>query len=63
MVFSRDIWLAAGFLLIVAIWNVSFNDLMIAVDRLRLLVVTVLVNGLVTPVITYAWRRDGASWA
>jgi len=53
MVFSRDIWLAAGFLLIVAIWNVSFNDLMIAVDRLRLLVVTVLVNGLVTPVLSY----------
>ena len=53
MVFSRDIWLAAGFLLIVAIWNVSFNDLMIAVDRLRLLVITVLVNGLVTPVLSY----------
>jgi O-antigen/teichoic acid export membrane protein len=53
IVFSRDIWLASGFLLVVAVWNVSFNDLMIAVDRLRLLVLTVLVNGLVTPVISY----------
>jgi O-antigen/teichoic acid export membrane protein len=53
VVLPLDIWAASGFLLIVAIWNGSFNDLMIAVDRLRLLVITVLVNGLVTPVLSY----------
>jgi O-antigen/teichoic acid export membrane protein len=53
IVLSPDVWKASGFLLIVAVWNGSFNDLMIAVDRLRLLVITVLVNGLVTPILSY----------
>jgi O-antigen/teichoic acid export membrane protein len=51
--FSREIWMACGFSLLVTVWNQSFNDLMIAVDRLRLLVITVFVNGLVTPVVGY----------
>jgi O-antigen/teichoic acid export membrane protein len=51
--FSPSIWVACGFLLLVTVWNQSFNDLMIAVDRLRLLVITVFFNGLVTPAIGY----------
>jgi O-antigen/teichoic acid export membrane protein len=53
IVLSPSVWAASSFLLIVAVWNGSFNDLMIAVDRLRLLVITVLFNGLVTPVLSY----------
>jgi O-antigen/teichoic acid export membrane protein len=51
--FSNDVWAASALLLIVAVWNTSFNDLLIAVDRLWLLVFTVLANGLVTPVLSY----------
>ena len=53
VVLPLEDWAGVGFLLIVAIWNSSFNDLMIAVDRLRLLVVTVLFNGLVTALLSY----------
>lgn len=53
MVFSLEMWASSGFLLLVSVWNGSFNDLMIATDRLRLLVVTVLINGLVTIVLSY----------
>ena len=48
--YSWQLWAGSAFLLLVAVWNSSFNDLLISVDRLRLLVTTVLVNGLVTPV-------------
>jgi O-antigen/teichoic acid export membrane protein len=50
----REVWGACALLLVVAAWGGSFNDLMIAVDRLRLLVITVIANGIVTPVLTYA---------
>jgi O-antigen/teichoic acid export membrane protein len=53
MNFTRDVWVACALLLLVAVWNGAFIDLMIAVDRLKMLVVTVLLNGLVTPVLTY----------
>jgi len=53
MTFSRAIWAACGLSLLITVWNQSYNDLMIAVDRLRLLVMTVFVNGLVTPVLGY----------
>jgi O-antigen/teichoic acid export membrane protein len=53
MSFSWEIWAGSGLLLLVSAWTGSFNDLMIATDRLRLLVVTLLVNGLVTPVVSY----------
>jgi O-antigen/teichoic acid export membrane protein len=53
IVFSTNVWIACGCLLVVAVWNGSFNDLMIGADRLRLLVATVLVNGLVTPALSY----------
>jgi O-antigen/teichoic acid export membrane protein len=53
MHFSWQLWVASAFLLLVAVWNSSFNDLLISVDRLRLLVITVLINGLVTPVLSY----------
>ncbi len=51
--FTWQMWAASGFLLLVSVWNSSFNDLMIATDRLRLLVVTVLINGLVTITLSY----------
>jgi O-antigen/teichoic acid export membrane protein len=51
--FSWEMWAASGFLLFVSVWNGSFNDLMIATDRLRLLVITVLINGLVTITLSY----------
>jgi O-antigen/teichoic acid export membrane protein len=51
--FSWNMWAASGFLLLVAVWNGSFNDLMIATDRLRLLVITVLINGFVTIGLSY----------
>jgi O-antigen/teichoic acid export membrane protein len=53
VVFPWQMWAASGAFLLIAVWNSSFNDLMIATDRLRLLVVTVLINGLVTPVLSY----------
>lgn len=52
--FRLPMWAASGFLLLVAVWNSSFNDLMIATDRLRLLMITVLINGLVTICLSYA---------
>jgi O-antigen/teichoic acid export membrane protein len=52
--FRWPMWAASGFLLLVAVWNSSFNDLMIATDRLRLLVITVLINGVVTICLSYA---------
>ncbi len=52
--FSWEMWASSGFLLFVAVWNGSFNDLMIATDRLRLLVITVLINGFVTIALSYA---------
>lgn len=51
--FSWQMWAASGFLLVVAVWNSSFNDLMIATDRLWLLVFTVLGNGVVTMSLSY----------
>ncbi len=51
--FSWEMWAASGFLLFVSVWNGSFNDLMIATDRLRFLVITVLFNGLVTMTLSY----------
>jgi len=53
VVFSSNIWVGCTLLLVVAVWNGSYNDLLIAVDRLRLLVITVFVNGLVTPLLSY----------
>jgi O-antigen/teichoic acid export membrane protein len=53
IVFARDMWAGAAFLLVVAVWNGSFNDLLIATDRLRILVITLLANGLVTPILSY----------
>jgi O-antigen/teichoic acid export membrane protein len=53
MTFSREVWASCGFLLLVSVWNQSFNDLLIAVDRLRLLVITVFINGLITPALGY----------
>jgi O-antigen/teichoic acid export membrane protein len=52
-VFSPRVWAACGGLLLVTVWTSSYSDLMISVNRLRLLVITVLVNGMVTPVLTY----------
>jgi len=51
--FGWPMWAASGFLLLVAVWNSSFNDLMIATDRLRFLVITVLFNGVVTTCVSY----------
>jgi O-antigen/teichoic acid export membrane protein len=53
IVFSRDMWAGGALLLVVSVWNGSFNDLMIATNRLRLLVITLLANGLVTPILSY----------
>ncbi|HMI83396.1 MAG TPA: hypothetical protein VK550_04835 [Polyangiaceae bacterium] len=53
IVFSRDMWAGGALLLVVSVWNGSFNDLLIATDRLRLLVITLLANGLVTPILSY----------
>jgi O-antigen/teichoic acid export membrane protein len=51
--FGRDMWAGGALLLVVSVWNGSFNDLLIATDRLRLLVITLLANGLVTPILSY----------
>ncbi|HKQ70282.1 MAG TPA: lipopolysaccharide biosynthesis protein [Polyangiaceae bacterium] len=51
--FDANMWAGSGLLLIVSAWNGSFNDLMIAVDRLRPLVITVFINGLLTPLLSY----------
>jgi O-antigen/teichoic acid export membrane protein len=53
MSYEPKIWAGSGLLLLVSVWGGSFNDLLIAVDRLRLLVVSVLLNGLVTPLLSY----------
>jgi O-antigen/teichoic acid export membrane protein len=53
IVFPWQMWAMSGVSLLIAVWNTSFNDLMIATDRLRLLVTTVLANGLFTPVLSY----------
>jgi O-antigen/teichoic acid export membrane protein len=51
--FDWRVWAACGFLQIVAIWNVSFNDLLIAINRLWVLVIGILFNGLVTLSLTW----------
>ena len=53
IVFSREMWAGGALLLVVSVWNGSFNDLLIATDRLRLLVITLLANGLLTPILSY----------
>ncbi len=57
--FDWRVWAACGFLQFVAIWNVSFNDLMIAINRLWVLVVGILFNGIVTLSLTWAFS---AKW-
>jgi len=51
--FPWEMWAASGTLLVVAVWNTSFTDLMIATDRLWLLVFTLLGNGVVTMSLSY----------
>lgn len=53
LAFGHDMWAGAALLLVVSVWNGSFNDLLIATDRLRLLVITLLANGLVTSLLSY----------
>jgi O-antigen/teichoic acid export membrane protein len=53
VVLPLEDWAGCGFMLVIAMWGSSFNDLMIAVDRLKLLVLTVLCNGLVTALLSY----------
>lgn len=53
--FDWRVWAACGVLQFVAIWNVSFNDLMIAINRLWILVVGILFNGIVTLSLTWAF--------
>ncbi len=51
------VWAASGFLLVVGVWNGSFNDLMIATNRLWFLVVTLVFNGVVTLGLTFGLAR------
>jgi O-antigen/teichoic acid export membrane protein len=51
--FDRSVWLAAGLLLAVGCWNGGFTHLFTAVDRIWVLVATVVANGLVTAPLTY----------
>jgi O-antigen/teichoic acid export membrane protein len=51
--FPVSVWLSAGFLLIVGVWNGGFNNLFTAIDRLWILAWLILLNGLVTAPLTY----------
>jgi O-antigen/teichoic acid export membrane protein len=51
--FDRSVWLAAGLLLAVGCWNGGFTHLFTAVDRIWVLVATVVANGLITAPLTY----------
>lgn len=55
--FDWRVWAACGFLQFVAIWNVSFNDLLIAINRLWVLVIGILFNGLVTLSLTWWFSK------
>jgi O-antigen/teichoic acid export membrane protein len=55
--FGTPMWAAAGFFLLVWVWNGSFNDILIAVDRLRGLVMALVFNGIITPVLMYWFVR------
>lgn len=55
--FDWRVWLACGALQIVAIWNVSFVDLLIAMNRLWIMVIAVLCNGIVTLALTWAFSK------
>lgn len=55
--FDWKVWAACGFLQFVAIWNVSFNDLLIAINRLWVLVIGILFNGLVTLSLTWWFSK------
>lgn len=55
--FDWRVWAACGVLQFVAIWNVSFVDLMIAVNRLWALVIGVALNGVITIALTWACAK------
>jgi len=51
--FDARVWVACGVSLLVTVWVQSYSDLLIAVDRFRLLVFTVLIDGVVTTALGY----------
>lgn len=55
--FDWKVWAASGFLLIVGVWNGSFNDLLISVNRLWLLVIAIAFNGVVTCCLTFLMAK------
>jgi O-antigen/teichoic acid export membrane protein len=58
--FEWPVWVATGVQLTVAVWNMSYVDVLIALDRVWTVVGIVLVNGLVSmPLIYFAARPFG----
>ncbi len=55
---AASVWWSTGLLLFVGVWNGSFNDLLIATDRLWVLVAAVAANALVTIVLTITMARS-----
>lgn len=51
--FDTNVWIAASILMVVGTWNGSFNDLLVATNRLWTLVWFILGNGAVTATLTY----------
>ncbi len=56
--FDWRVWAACGALQFVAIWNVSFNDLLIAVNRLWPLVIGIVLNGVITLSLTFVFAKQ-----
>jgi O-antigen/teichoic acid export membrane protein len=56
--FDTRTWLATSALLVVAIWNMAFNDIMIAVGRVWPLVWAIIGNAVVTGVSTWVFAKQ-----
>jgi len=56
--FDWPVWAATGLLLAAAVWNTSYNDLMIATDRIWPLAFLTFANGAVTGVATYLLAHE-----
>lgn len=55
--YPREVWWLSGLLIVVGCWNGSFNTLLIAFNRLWLLVGAILLNGVVTATLTWWLSR------
>lgn len=56
--YPREVWALSGLLILVGCWNGSFNNLLIAYNRLWLLVGAILANGVVTTLLTWWLSRS-----